>query len=37
VLSGFLFFFGIFKSAIKVAILGAALSVGAWYWYFNVR
>jgi hypothetical protein len=37
VLSAFLFFFGIFKSAIKVAILGAALSVGAWYWYFNVR
>jgi hypothetical protein len=36
-LTAFLFFWGIFKQTIKLAIFAGALSVGAWYWYFNIR
>ena len=28
---------GIFRQAMKAAIVGAVLSAGAWYWYFNIR
>jgi hypothetical protein len=36
-LTAFLFFWGIFRQTIKLAIFAGALSVGAWYWYFNIR
>ena len=36
-LTAFLFFWGIFKQTIKVALFAGILSVGAWYWYFNIR
>jgi hypothetical protein len=32
-----LFVWGIMKHAIKAAIIGGILSVGAWFWYFNIR
>jgi len=36
-LTAFLFFWGLFKQTLKLAIFAGALSVAAWYWYFNVR
>lgn len=36
-LTAFLFFWGIVKQTIKVALFAGILSVGAWYWYFNIR
>jgi hypothetical protein len=35
--TAFLFLWGIVKEAIKVALFAGALSVAAWYWYFNIR
>jgi hypothetical protein len=32
-----IFLVGIFKHAIKAAVIGAVLSVAAWIWYFNIR
>jgi hypothetical protein len=37
VLTAMLFVWGIMKHAIKAAIIGGILSVGAWFWYFNIR
>ncbi|OFW64637.1 MAG: hypothetical protein A2135_03905 [Actinobacteria bacterium RBG_16_67_15] len=37
VLTAVLFVWGIMKHAIKAAIIGGILSVGAWFWYFNIR
>lgn len=37
VLTAVLFVWGLAKQAFKAAFIGAALSAGAWYWYFNVR
>lgn len=37
VLTAFVFVWGIMKQAIKAAIFGGVLSVGAWFWYFNIR
>jgi hypothetical protein len=37
VLTAIIFFWGIMKQGIKAAIFGGLLSVGAWYWYFNIR
>lgn len=36
-LTAFLFFWGIFKQALKVALFAGLLSLAAWYWYFNIR
>lgn len=32
-----IFFWGIAKQAFKAAFIGAVLSAGAWFWYFNIR
>lgn len=37
VLTAVLFVWGIMKHAIKATIIGGILSVGAWFWYFNIR
>jgi len=37
VLTALMFVFGIFKHAVKAAVIGAVLSVAAWIWYFNIR
>ena len=37
VITAFVFLWGIMKQGIKAAIFGGVLSVGAWYWYFNIR
>ncbi|HAX82721.1 MAG TPA: hypothetical protein DCY40_09155 [Actinobacteria bacterium] len=37
VLTAALFVWGIMKHAIKAVIFGGVLSVGAWFWYFNIR
>jgi len=37
VLTAVIFFWGIMRQGIKAAIFGGLLSVGAWYWYFNIR
>lgn len=37
VLTAVIFFWGVFKQAIKAAVIGGLLSAGAWYWYFNVK
>ncbi len=36
-LTALVFVIGVIKHAFKAAILAALLSVGAWYWYFNIR
>ena len=37
VLTALIFFWGVIKQVFKAAIVGAVLSAGAWYWYFNIR
>ena len=37
ILTAVLFVWGIAKQAFKAALIGGILSVGAWYWYFNIR
>jgi hypothetical protein len=37
VVTALIFFWGVVKQAFKAAIVGAILSAGAWYWYFNIR
>ncbi|HEX9977178.1 MAG TPA: hypothetical protein VGB41_00990 [Acidimicrobiia bacterium] len=37
VITAVVFLWGIVKQAFKAAIFGGLLSVGAWYWYFNIR
>lgn len=37
VITAAIFLLGIVKQAFKAAVFGGLLSVGAWYWYFNVR
>ncbi len=37
VLTAVIFVWGLFKHAVKAAVIGGLLSVGAWYWYFNIR
>ena len=37
VITGLIFFWGVVKQAVKAAVIGGLLSVGAWYWYFNVK
>jgi len=37
VLTALIFLWGIVRQAFKAAIFGGLLSVGSWYWYFNVR
>ena len=37
VLTALIFFWGVVKQVFKAAIVGAVLSAGAWYWYFNIR
>ncbi|MCJ7726912.1 MAG: hypothetical protein MUP76_11075 [Acidimicrobiia bacterium] len=32
-----IFFWGISKQLFKAAIVAGLLSVGVWYWYFNIR
>ena len=32
-----IFFWGIAKQLFKAAIIAGLLSVGVWYWYFNIR
>jgi len=32
-----IFLWGITKQVFKAAIVAGVLSVGAWYWYFNIR
>ncbi len=36
-LTAFIFVFGIAKQFFKAAIVAGLLSVGVWYWYFNIR
>ncbi len=36
-LAALVFVIGIIKHAFKAALLAGLLSVGAWYWYFNIR
>ena len=37
VITAVVFLWGIVKQAFKAAIFAGLLSVGAWYWYFNIR
>ena len=37
VFTAVLFFWGVARQALKAAVIGGLLSVGAWYWYFNIR
>ncbi|MFH1103820.1 MAG: hypothetical protein V1757_02585 [Actinomycetota bacterium] len=37
VITAIVFLWGIVKQAFKAAIFAGLLSVGAWYWYFNIR
>jgi hypothetical protein len=37
VITALIFVFGVLRSAFKAAFIGALLSAGAWYWYFNIR
>lgn len=37
VLTAAIFVWGLFKHALKAAVIGGLLSFGAWYWYFNIR
>ena len=37
VVTALIFFWGVVKQAFKAAIVGAILSAGAWYWYFDIR
>lgn len=37
VLTAVIFVWGLFKHAVKAAVIGGLLSAGAWYWYFNIR
>jgi len=37
VFTAVLFFWGVAKQAVKAAVIGAVLSAGAWYWYFNIQ
>lgn len=37
VVTALIFFWGVVKQAFKAAFVGAILSAGAWYWYFNIR
>jgi hypothetical protein len=37
VITACIFLWGIVKQAFKAAIFAGLLSVGAWYWYFNIR
>jgi hypothetical protein len=37
VITALIFLWGVFKQAFKAAIVGAILSAGAWYWYFNIQ
>ena len=37
VLTALIFVVGLGKQAFKAALVGAILSAGTWYWYFNIR
>jgi len=37
VLAAVIFVWGLFKHALKAAVIGGLLSFGAWYWYFNIH
>jgi len=37
VFTAVLFFWGVARQAMKAAVIGALLSAGAWYWYFNIQ
>jgi len=37
VLTAGIFFWGITKQLFKAAIVAGLLSVGVWYWYFNIH
>ncbi len=37
VITALIFLWGVVKQAFKAAIVGAILSAGAWYWYFNIQ
>jgi transposase len=37
VITAVIFLWGITKQVFKAAIVAGVLSVGAWYWYFNIR
>ena len=37
VITAIIFVWGLFKQVFKAAFVAAALSAGAWYWYFQIR
>jgi hypothetical protein len=37
VVTAVIFFFGVVRQAFRAALIGGALSAGAWYWYFTIR